>query len=130
MTDHEKAIRQVLAEIDHSGGMIASIRAEQAMGLHHNVEHVRALLTELDAARKGDEILVFESNFARKSKDRYVDILVKIHQLLDPEPINHGGKTFVYENPDPQKVLRYLSDEIRRIPDAFDEAIAQQAGAP
>ena len=56
MTDHEKAIRQVLAEIDHSGGMIASIRAEQAMGLHHNVEHVRALLAELDAARKGDEI--------------------------------------------------------------------------
>ena len=140
MTDHEKAIRQVLEAERKSAIMKLADEYADAMVRGGTLGYVAArrlleasittLLTELDVARKVNEIVVLERNFARKTKDRFVDILVKIHQLLDPEPIEKGGKTFVYQNPDPQKVLRYLSDEIRRIPDAFDEAITQQEGAP
>ena len=52
MSESEKAIRHVLAEVDGATGMIAKIIAEQTMGLHHHVEDIRNLLAELDAARR------------------------------------------------------------------------------
>lgn len=59
---------------------------------------------------------------ARNSK--LVQILAGIHELLNPPPVEHEGKTYRFVNPDANDVLDELSNRIRAIPDSIDTSMA------
>lgn len=63
----------------------------------------------------------------RAKNERLIAILVGIHNLTLPAPIEVDGKTYVFTPPEAVEILRGLSERIRAIPDEI-AAIAQQKG--
>ncbi len=74
------------------------------------------------------DICGVELQRARAVKDRTVEILVAIHALMVPPDMKlDDGRVFRYHDPDPQKLLHWIADRVRTIPDelaAIDTARA------
>lgn len=86
----------------------------------------------IDAPAAGDaldraEMFRHQLAYERAKNERLLAILVGIHGLTLPAPIEVDGKTYVFTPPEAVEILRGLSDRIRAIPDEI-AAIAQQKG--
>lgn len=70
------------------------------------------------------EILRIERDHARARFDHSIKLLVGIHSLLYPAPLNmEDGRIMVFrpKDPDPHEVLQALSDRIRALPDEIEK---------
>lgn len=72
------------------------------------------------------EMICHQLAYERAKNKRLLDILVGIHNLTLPAPIEVDGKTYMFTPPGAVEILRGLSDRIRAIPDEI-AAIAQQS---
>ncbi|WP_088158132.1 hypothetical protein [Achromobacter xylosoxidans] len=78
-----------------------------------------------DALRR-TEMYRLERDHERAKNERLIAILVGIHGLTLPAPIQVDGKTYVFTPPEAVEILRGLSDRIRAIPDEIAAALAAQ----
>jgi len=93
-----------------------SLKEEEIKTLH-------ALVADLE---RHNEILRLERNHAREQYEHSIKILMSVHSLLYPPPIKlDDGRTMMFrpKDTDPHEVLQALSDRIRAIPDAINEAM-------
>jgi len=70
------------------------------------------------------EILRIERDQARARFDHSIKLLVGIHSLLYPAPLNmEDGRIIVFrpKDPDPHEALQALSDRIRALPDEIEK---------
>ncbi|SIT25264.1 hypothetical protein [Achromobacter sp. MFA1 R4] len=79
-----------------------------------------------DALRR-TEMYRLERDYERAKNERLIAILVGIHNLTLPAPVEVDGKTYVFTPPEAVEILRGLSDRIRAIPGEI-AASQQQEG--
>lgn len=79
-----------------------------------------------DAQRRA-EMYRLERNHERAKNERLIAVLVGIHNLTLPAPIEVDGKTYAFTPPEAVEFLRALSDRIRAIPGEI-AASQQQEG--
>lgn len=85
----------------------------------------------LSAPAAGDalersEMFRHQLAYERAKNERLIAILVGIHGLTLPAPIQVDGTTYVFTPPEAVEILRGLSDRIRAIPDEIAAALAAQ----
>lgn len=101
-----------------SAEMIVAIRADR----------LRELLSQTVAEMERErDIARTERDVAQGRFDRTIQILTGIHKLLDPPPIEHEGRRFIFTNPNAAAQLHALSQRIRAIPEQIDAAHAAHA---
>ena len=86
-------------------------------------ESVKALIELCEALERENAALRRKLDEMREERDRgiarndhLVKILLGIFSLCPPAPIEKDGRTFVFENPEANRHLRLLGDQIRAIP--------------
>jgi len=90
----------------------------------HRADVMRDLI---DAAQARAEMFRLERDYERAKNERLIAILVGIHGLTLPAPIEVNGKTYVFTPPEAAQILRGLSERIRAIPGEI-AASQQQEG--
>jgi len=84
---------------------------------------------ERDALTARAERAEAEAAALRARFDRLIQVLVGIHSLTYPAPVQApDGKTYVFRPEDPHTQLQALSDRIRDIPGEIDAARAREGG--